>query len=76
MAVGSAPTTNSYLYRREPSGRTGTTTLTSGSGLDENSFAAPRKIAPQESQLPVAAAKFSHAFSASSLTVLRLAFLE
>ena len=51
-------------------------TLTSGSGLDENSFAAPTKIAPQESYLPVAAAKFSHAFPANSLTVLRLAFLE
>ena len=51
-------------------------TLTSGSGLDENSFAAPTKIAPQESHLPVAAAKFSYAFPANSLTVLRLAFVE
>jgi len=47
-------------------------TLASGSGQDENSFAEPTKVAPQESHLPVAAAKFRYAFPANSLTVLRL----
>jgi alpha-N-arabinofuranosidase len=51
-------------------------TLTSGSALDENSFAEPTKVVPRESHLPVAAAKFSYAFPANSLTVLRLSLAE
>jgi hypothetical protein len=51
-------------------------TLTSGSALDENSLAEPTKVVPRESHLPVAAAKFSYAFPANSLTVLRLSLAE
>jgi alpha-N-arabinofuranosidase len=46
-------------------------TLT-GSLLDENSFAAPQKVFPQESKLEITAPQFEHAFPANSLTVLRL----
>ena len=51
-------------------------TLASGSALDENSLAEPTKVVPRESHLPVAAAKFSYAFPANSLTVLRLSLVE
>jgi alpha-N-arabinofuranosidase len=51
-------------------------TLTGGNGLEENSFAQPTKIAPQESHVSVAAAKFSYVFPGNSLTVLRLSLIE
>jgi len=47
-------------------------TLAGTDGKDENSFAEPRKISPQESKLPVSSAQFSYTFPATSLTVLRL----
>ena len=47
-------------------------TLTSASQQDENSFAEPRKVSPQESTCKIAAPQFDYTFPANSLTVLRL----
>ncbi len=47
-------------------------TLAGTSGQDENSFANPDQIVPNESQLKITAPQFSHTFPANSLTVLRL----
>jgi alpha-N-arabinofuranosidase len=47
-------------------------TLTSGSLLDENSFAQPRKVAPQEAKWRVPGPQFIYPFPANSLTVMRL----
>jgi alpha-L-arabinofuranosidase len=47
-------------------------TLTSPDVTDENSFAEPQKVSPQESKLNVASPQFSYTFPANSLTVLRL----
>jgi alpha-N-arabinofuranosidase len=47
-------------------------TLTSGSVRDENSFAEPGKVVPQETSVKVAAPQFRYTFPANSLTVLRL----
>jgi alpha-L-arabinofuranosidase len=46
-------------------------TLTSGSPLDENNFATPAKILPQDSVVEVSAPQFDQVFPAKSLTVLR-----
>ena len=46
--------------------------LTSAGPLDENSFAAPTKIAPREEQVSVSAPSFTRTFPAHSVTVLRL----
>jgi alpha-L-arabinofuranosidase len=50
----------------------GIVTLTSEGLADENSFAAPDKVAPQATKLSVTLPQFSHTFPANSLTVLRL----
>jgi alpha-L-arabinofuranosidase len=47
-------------------------TLTSASVQDENSFAKPQKVSPQESKLTITSPQFSYTFPANSLTVLRL----
>jgi len=47
-------------------------TLAGGSGSDENTFADPKQVVPQESKLEITAPQFSHAFPANSLTVMRL----
>jgi alpha-N-arabinofuranosidase len=47
-------------------------TLAGNSGSDENTFADPNKILPEESQLEITAPQFNHTFPANSLTVLRL----
>ena len=47
-------------------------TLAGGSQQDENSFAEPRKVSPQESKIKISSPQFSYTFPANSLTVLRL----
>jgi len=47
-------------------------TLAGADQRDENSFVAPRKVSPQESKLTLTSPRFSYAFPANSLTVLRL----
>ena len=47
-------------------------TLTSASQENENTFAEPNKVVPQDSELKVAAPQFEYTFPANSLTVLRL----
>ncbi len=46
--------------------------LTSASADDENTFDAPRKVAPRETTFKIAGTTFTHAFPANSLTILRL----
>jgi alpha-N-arabinofuranosidase len=46
--------------------------LTSDTARDENSFAAPAKVAPRESRVQGSASDFRHTFPAHSVTVLRL----
>jgi alpha-L-arabinofuranosidase len=46
--------------------------LTSDTARDENSFAAPAKVAPRESRVQGRASDFRHTFPAHSVTVLRL----
>jgi alpha-L-arabinofuranosidase len=47
-------------------------TLAGGSSQDENSFAEPRKVSPQESKIKISSPQLSYTFPANSLTVLRL----
>ena len=47
-------------------------TLTASGPLDENSFAAPAKVAPHEEAVQFAAPTFTRTFPAHSVTVLRL----
>ena len=47
-------------------------TTLSGSLSDENSFAEPKKVFPQETKIEISAATFAHTFPANSLTVLRV----
>lgn len=46
--------------------------LTSAHRQDENSFAAPTKISPQESTRQISAGSLTHTFPPNSLTVLRM----
>lgn len=46
-------------------------TVLTGEPTDENTLDAPRKVAPQESVLPIGP-NFTHTFPANSLTILRL----
>jgi alpha-N-arabinofuranosidase len=46
--------------------------LTSDSLTDENSLQEPKKIYPQETSIPISGTRFTHAFPAYSLTVLRV----
>ncbi len=48
------------------------TVLASNDLNDENSFEAPRKIAPVESRVPVRSAEFGHDFRPYSMTIVRL----
>jgi len=47
-------------------------TLAAGKVTDENSFASPRSIFPQESKLKITSPLFNYTFPAYSLTVLRI----
>ena len=52
------------------------TVLTSASADDENSFEAPRKVAPREEAFKITGPTFAHLFPANSLTILRLKVRE
>lgn len=53
-------------------GREAVGEVLTGSPADVNSLAEPRHIAPKPLRIPIAGTTFSHAFPASSITVLRL----
>jgi len=52
------------------------TVLTSASADDENTFEAPRKVAPREETFAVSGPVFTHTFAANSLTIIRLKIRE
>ncbi len=71
--ASSAPVeTSIQLVGTSEPGRNVAATLLAGTLADENSFAAPRAIAPVTSSLRVPGARFDYSFKAYSLTVLRV----
>jgi alpha-N-arabinofuranosidase len=52
------------------------TVFTSASADDENSFEAPRKVAPRDEAIKIPGVTFPRAFPANSLTILRLKIRE